>query len=57
LRRGGPPQINPSPFSHFFLFFWREILIKKGKKKKGEGGGGGKGCMYVNNWFKPIFSL
>jgi hypothetical protein len=46
------------PFSIFISknsFFW--LLSRRGANKKMEWEWGGKGCMYIKDWFKPIFPL
>jgi hypothetical protein len=54
--RGDKCSLNIS--SAYEYFFW--LLSWRGTNKKywvESGGEGGKGCMYVRDWFKPIFPL
>jgi hypothetical protein len=45
-----PPPIFFLPKNSFLL----PINLKKENFKK-LGGSGGKGCIYIKEWFKPIF--
>jgi hypothetical protein len=47
------------PLQYFFylrIIFFFATELKKGKQKNWDESGG-KGCMYIKDWFKPIFLL
>ena len=56
LGKGEQGRANTLPiFLYLRIVFW--LLNLTEANKKDEGDSGRKGCLYVKDWFKPIFSL